>query len=77
MFVPLSFLSLFLILPTFRVALGASDDLMRLLNSVNAWRHQLRKEKHLCSAVSRKSDEVLKGTGMCGKRTLVKCMVPH
>lgn len=61
----------------FSVALGTPDDLVSLLQSVAARRHKLENEKHLCSAVSRKSGEVLKGTGMCGKRTLVKCMVPH
>lgn len=61
-------------LSTFSVALYISHDWASLLN---VRRHQLENEKHLCSAVSRKSGKTLKGTGMCGKKTLVKCMVPH
>lgn len=51
-----------------------SDD---LVSYVNVRRHQVENEKHLCSAVSRKSGRTLRGPGMCGKKTLVKCMVPH
>lgn len=39
---------------------------------LNAWKKQPEKEMYLCSVVSRKSGESLKGTGMCGKRTLVE-----
>lgn len=65
------------IFSTFGGALCNTDVLVSLLQKVDVRRHQLKNEKHLCSTVSRKSGEVLKGTGMCGKRTLVKCMVPH
>lgn len=61
----------------FRATLGVSDHVMSFLYNVNAWKNQPEKEMHLCSAVSRKSGEALKGTGMCGKRTLVECAVPH
>lgn len=64
-----------LIISVFSVTLWI--DPTSLLLSVNVRRLQLENEKHLCSAVSRKSGEVLKGTGMCGKRTLVKCSLPH
>lgn len=65
------------VLSAFSVALSTSEDQLSLLQNVDLRRHQLQNEKHLCSAVSRKSGVVLKGTGMCGKRTLVKWMVPH
>lgn len=61
----------------FRVTLSISDHVMSFQHHVNAWKKQPEKEMHLCSEVSRKSGEALKGTGMCGKRTLVECAVPH
>ncbi|KAL7405457.1 hypothetical protein ABVT39_001072 [Epinephelus coioides] len=52
--------------PVPSVAVCTLDDLVSLLQSVNVRRHWLENEKHPCSAVSRKSGEVLKGTGLIG-----------